>query len=192
MDWESALGGTKLLSFWVSEVSIVNINCFKLSCSPVPLSLSFFFFFFSRCFMGLWSFLFKGITFEKYCISWNFLSSSWKATFFFPLTLTLCPKFCDAKICSGLLGGPVFSALPPLLVKDAQSSSSSLSDHCYLPSLQPPLPHPDPHQAHPWASLSILYLLLPQLLRLMFAWQLLPEVVHVPTQSRSKMQFIPK
>ena len=76
--------------------------------------------------------------------------------------------------------------------KDAQSSSSSLSDHCYLPSLQPPLPHPDPHQAHPWASLSILYLLLPQLLWLMFAWQLLPEVVHAPTQSRSKMQFIPK
>ena len=189
MDWESALGGTKLLSFWVSEVSIVNINCFKLSCSPVPLSLSFFFL---RCFMGLWSFLFKSITFGKYCISWNFLSSSWKATFFFSFTLTLCPKFCDARICSGILGGPVFSALPPLLVKDAQSSSSSLSDHCYLPSLQPPLPHPDPRQAHLWASLSTLCLLLPQLLWLMFARQLLPEVVHVPTQSWSKIQFISK
>lgn len=148
MDLESTPGGTKLLSFRVPEVSIVNTNCFRLSCSPVPTptSLSFFF---PRMFHGslvlyiqryyIWDILYL-MKFPKLLLKSHFSS---------PLTLTRCPIFCDARICSGLLGGPVFSALPPRLDKDAHSSSSSLSDHCYLLSLQPPHPHPDPCQAHP-------------------------------------------
>ena len=90
---------------------------FLFSSPPPPLLSLSLFFFFSGCSMGLWSFLFKGINYIWDILYLMKLPKLFLKSHFLPPTLTRCPIFCDARICSGLLGSPVFPALPPLWIR---------------------------------------------------------------------------